>query len=195
MSPEKETVIGGVLEKETIFFLEELKNAFQLPDIVKLKSLANSAIQQAALENDKLLAKIAMIAYCLHKLSTKEHIVQNKSWQRIRNGILENIESAVLAEKQKNLLELEKSLDSAINSVNKTDKELGFFLTSLFDKAKIKLASSAYMLGLSLGQAAELTGADKKQLLQYIANTVISEEEIPSIGIAERLEKIKKLLK
>ena len=184
-----------ILEQKTVFFLEELEKAFQVPDIMKLKGIANSALQQAALENNKFLARIAIAAYCLYKLSTKEHIVQNKNWLSVKKSILENIEKAVQAEKANNSEELGKRLDSAINSVNQIDKELGFFLLGVLDKAKIKLASSAYVLGLSLGQAAELTGADKKQLLQYIANTVINEEEEPGIGISERLEKIKKLLR
>jgi hypothetical protein len=175
--------------------LEKLKNAFEKPDIVELKQLSNFAIREAGFENNKAAAKIAIIAYCLYKLLTKEHIIKNKNWQSVKKNISKNLDFALRAARQKNFEELEKQLDFAIKGVDEIDKDLGFFLTSLFDKAKIKLASTAYATGLSLGQAAELTGADKKQLLQYLGNTTISEEKIPEIGIAQRIEKIKKLVK
>ena len=179
-------------------FAEEIgkiKNAFEKPEIIELKQSANSSIREAVLENNRLTAKIALVSYCLFKLCTKEHIVQNKNWQNVRKAILKDLESAMNAAKQDYFLEIEKKMDSIIKDVNEIDSELGFFLTGIFEKSKIKLASTAYVMGLSLGQAAELTGAEKKQLSQYIANTTISEEEIPSIGISDRLEKIKKILK
>ncbi|MDD5163315.1 MAG: hypothetical protein PHD95_03860 [Candidatus ainarchaeum sp.] len=171
--------------------LEKLERAFEKPDIFELKWLSNSIIREAGFENNKAAAKIAIIAYCLYKLLTKEHIIKNRNWKNVKKSISKNIDSALRAARQKDYLELEKKLDLALKGVDEIDKDLGFFLTSLFDKAKIKLASTAYVTGLSLGQAAELTGADKKQLLQYLGNTTINEEKIPKIGIAERIEKIK----
>jgi hypothetical protein len=174
-------------------FLEKIEQSFAKPEIVELKQISNSALQKAILENNKLLAKIALISYCLYKLLTKEHIVQNKNWNSVKKAISSHIEKALLAAKQQKTEETEKQLDLTIKDVNAIDRDLGFFLTSLFDKARVKLASSAYAHGLSLGRAAELTGTDKKNLLGYIANTVIHEEEKPVMGIAERIKKIKKL--
>ena len=173
-------------------FLLQLKNSFSKLEIVRLKSLGNEALHAATLENNKLLAKIALISYSLHKLSTKEHIVMNKNWTSARKAILRNLEKALNAAKQKDLENVEKQLGLVIEDVVGIDRDLGYFLTNLFDKAKIKLASRAYAFGTSLGQAAELTGANKEQLQRYIANTVIHEEKMPEMGIAKRLEQLKK---
>ncbi|MBN1940804.1 MAG: hypothetical protein JW772_01335 [Candidatus Diapherotrites archaeon] len=173
----------------------QVKDAFSKPDIVRLKKLGNHILNLAGFDNNKLLAKISLIAYCLHKLLTKEHIVTNKNWNSVRNSILRNLEKGMKEAEEKDFKRLEKQLEAVIKDVQGIDSDLGYFLTGLFDKAKIKLASRAYVLGLSMGQAAELTGADKKQLQSYIANTVIHEEKLPQIGIAKRLEKFKKIMK
>ncbi|MDD5148738.1 MAG: hypothetical protein PHH08_04710 [Candidatus ainarchaeum sp.] len=175
--------------------IERLGTAFDRPDIMELKRLSNFAIREASFENNKTEAKIALISYCLYKLLTKEHIVRNRNWQGVKKKISKNIEFAARAAKQGNSAEVEKQLDSALKGADEIDRGLGFFLTSIFDRAKVKLASAAYATGLSLGQAAELTGADKKQVLQYAGSTTISEEKIPEIGILQRIEKIKKLAK
>ena len=58
----------------------------------------------------------------------------------------------------------------------------------------MKYASDAYFLGASLGQAAALTGADKKTLLEYIGATKLHDKEERGKGIAERLKALKKAL-
>jgi len=173
-------------------FLEELKKAFAKPEIVALKKIGNNALHSAALENNRLLAKIALISYSLYKLSTKEHIVRNRNWNSARKAIFKNLENAFRQAREKKFLQVEKQLQLIIDNVVQTDRDMGYFLTNTFDKAKIKLASTAYAFGLSLGQAAELTGTTKEQLLEYIGNTVIHEEKLSEIGIKKRLELLRK---
>jgi hypothetical protein len=71
---------------------------------------------------------------------------------------------------------------------------MGNYVSNLYEKARIKMASSAYGLGLSLSQAAMLTGADKKQLLNYIGITKMHDEIKETKGIASRIKSLKKAL-
>jgi len=57
------------------------------------------------------------------------------------------------------------------------------------------MASSAYAFGLSLGSAADLTGADSKELMQYIGATKIHDEEEIELNISQRIKKFSGLLK
>ena len=62
-------------------------------------------------------------------------------------------------------------------------------------KARIKQASRAYSMGLSLGEAASLTGANKTQLLRYIGSTKIHDQIRESRKKAiDRYNDLKKLL-
>ncbi|HII39053.1 TPA: hypothetical protein HA318_03570 [Candidatus Micrarchaeota archaeon] len=51
----------------------------------------------------------------------------------------------------------------------------------------IKAAAQAYAHGASLGKAADLTGAGKQELSEYIGVTRLS-EKYPSMDVRKRLE-------
>jgi len=182
-------------KKQLLNFLKKVISGFQNSDIFALKEAANNAIGEAALANDRKLAKIALIAYSLHKMHSKQHIVRHDRWPEIKHDILFDLEKAAKAIKQKNEEEFEYRMQAAIDSVKTTDKNIGNYVQNIFEKAKVKYASTAYSLGLGLGQSAALTGADKKQLLRYIGLTKISDREATVLGIGKRLKKLKEKLK
>ena len=172
-------------------FLKGIISAFQKQDIFALKETANKAIDQAALENDRQLAKLALIAYCLHKMSSKHHIARHGRWQEIKHDILFDLKKAAKAIEENNSREFEYRIRAAIDSVKTTDEKIGNYVQNLFEKAKVKYASNAYSMGLGLGQAAELTGANKKQLIRYIGVTRLADREALTMGIEERLKRLK----
>ena len=80
---------GDYLEHKTLLsFLKKAIAGFSKADIFALRETANNAIEEAALASDKQLAKLAMMAYCLHKISSKEHIVRHGRWKEIKHDIL-----------------------------------------------------------------------------------------------------------
>ena len=171
--------------------MEKAISGFEKGDIFALKEIANKAIENASLENNNGLAKIALVSYCLHKMSTKQHMVRHERWEAIKKGILSGLRRALADVEQGNMKGFEKNINGVISSVKKADEKMGYYVQNLFEKARVKYASFAYSMGLSLGQAAHLTGADKKQLLRYIGVTRISDRETVTKGIGERLKALK----
>jgi len=149
-------------------------------------------MEEAALANDKQLAKFALIAYCLHKMSSKQHVVMHGRWPDIKHDILFDLEKAVKAIERGDLKAAGEKLDAVIGSVKAADESIGNYVQNLFEKAKVKYASKAYSMGLGLGQAAALTGAEKKALLRYIGVTKIADRQAVGPGIGERLKRLKK---
>jgi len=182
------------LAKRLSSFLGKTIGAFEGGDSFGLREIANHAIEEAALSNDRQLAEIALIAYCLHKMHSKQHVVRHARWRRIRKGILLDLKKAERGLGGGRPGEFEKSIASAIRSVRSSDEMMGNYAQNLFEKARVKYASTAYSLGLGLGQAAELTGADKKELLRYIGVTKIADRDVELVGIAERLRKLKRAI-
>ncbi len=174
--------------------LDEIKVFFLQGDFVRLRGIGNNAIREAAIYNDKVLAEISLIAYCLHKLSTKEHILKNPKWNSVRKTIADSIEESIQCVKQGRLEDFFTELESIIRNIQSIDYELGHFVRGLYEKSRVKNASEAYSFGMSLSQAADLTGADKKDVLMYIGYTTTHDESKPTTGIAERLEKLKQML-
>ena len=180
--------------KELNELLIALRQAFESGNVMKMRKLSNSAAKRAAISDDATIVAIALVGYCLHKMSTKQHIVISKKWQGIQQGIISQIDKAVEALEENNLPKFEKILEGIASSIKKHDHQLGNYVQDIYDKARVKYASTAYSLGLSLSQAAALTGANKKDLLHYIGATRLHDRDVVTLDIEKRLEKLRKSL-
>ena len=179
---------------EIAWQVKEIRKAFAQGNVIELRIQSNKAINNAAFESDKLLAQVSLLAYALHKMSIKTHITQNPRWPKIKNAILHSLDNAIGALEQKDIKEFELELEEMKKRLIETDQELGNYAANIYEKARIKMASSAYGIGLSLSQAAALTGAEKKQLLNYIGITKMHDEVKEAKGIAARAKELKKVL-
>ena len=129
-----------------------------------MRETAKELIYKAVETYDKNLASEAVVAYALSKLVSKIHIVKNPNWPKYKALLLDAVEKELPPER----------IAGIISTI---DEEMGNFVHSLLDKAKVKLASDAYAAGLSLRAAAELTGADPSELTNYVGKTTIHDEE------------------
>ncbi len=179
-------------EKALFSFLKKVTLAFEKQDIFGLKEIANQAIENASLANDKRLANLALVAYCLHKMSSKQHIVRDGRWPEIKHDILFDLKKAAKSLEDTDLEGFDHWIGGVIGSVKQADEKIGNYVQNLFEKAKIKYASTAYSMGLSLGQSAALTGTDKKDLLRYIGVTRLADREAVTLDIGKRLRSLKR---
>ncbi len=179
-------------EKELFSFLKKVTLAFEKQDIFGLKEIANQAIENASLANNKRLASLALVAYCLHKMCSKQHIVRDGRWPEIKHDILFDLKKSAKSLEAIDLDGFDHCIDGVIGSVKQADEEIGNYVQNLFEKAKVKYASTAYGMGLSLGQSAALTGSDKKDLLRYIGVTRIADRDTVTYGIGKRLRQLKR---
>jgi len=171
-----------------------LRQDFAKAKPFRLKALSKELIEEAALNNDKLKALMALIAYSLYKLCSKAHVLESPKWKFAREQILQHLDKGIVELRAKKFKEFELELQKAVEDISKIDSEISNYAVAVFEKAKTKLASTAYSFGLSLGQAAALTGAGKKDLLNYIGFTKMHDEAGVSLGISERLKKLKEVL-
>ncbi|AJF59599.1 MAG: hypothetical protein J4224_02410 [Candidatus Diapherotrites archaeon] len=167
--------------------LTEFRIAFQAADSFRLKKLSNAAIGEAVLDNDPMLAEVAVAAYSLSKLVSKEHVVKSPNWVKAKKEITASLNSSTKIIQQKNEGLFKRNLSSIVNRVRAVDRSLGNYVRNISDKGRIKVASTAYARGLSLSQAARITGADKKELQNYIGITKIHDEETVKLSMKDRM--------
>ena len=166
-------------------FAEKLRKQFKAHDTMALKELSNQAIERAILTENKALVNVSLVSYSLSKLLSKPHLLKEEQWKDFEGHILEELSRKVPPE---------KVLEGMIRDITDFDRSTGNYLTDLIGKARVKQASRAYALGLSLGRAAELTGADKTNLLDYVGMTRIHERPFTkSRTVEQRFKNIKKL--
>ena len=161
--------------------MKRLEKALRDEDSRALRSIAKELIYRAVETYDKSLANEAVIAYALSKILSKIHIVRSPSWKEYKAVLLDAIEKDLPPER----------IEGIISSL---DEDLGNFVHSILEKARVKMASDAYAAGLSLQASAELTGADLAELVDYVGKTTIHDEDTPTIGIKERVEALRRLM-
>jgi hypothetical protein len=181
--------------KTLLFDVNEVSTLFANNKVFELRGISNRLIREAAIENNYAKAELATISYALHKLETKEHIATNQKWLNVKNRILKNFVEAIKAIKLNDNKDFFQQLKEVILDIDKLDADLGHFAQSLYEKAKVKQASQAYSYGLSISQAADLTGANKKELQSYIGFTKMNDEEPEIKTIKTRVSELKELLK
>jgi len=179
------------LLKKLVGELSGIRQSFKREKPFKLKELSSQLIEEASLNNDYFKALMAVIAYSLFKLSSKGHIRKSPKWRPAQDEIIAHLDNAIALLGEKKFNEAEQELHNAVDKISRIDSEISNYAKGIFEKAKTKMASSAYSFGLSLGQAAYLTGADRKELMNYIGITKMHEEAGVSIGISERLNSLR----
>ena len=175
--------------------IRRMRKYFQQRKLIQLKDLSNDCIKEAVMHNDPLYAELAVIAYSLHKLLSKVHIVENKKFPSLQHNVLESLDKSIRAIERHDISGFENSLKNTVKNVNAIDQKMGNYAQKIYDKSKVKMASSAYAYGLSLGKASQLTGAHRKDVQKYIGFTTIHDELREKIGIKPRVDALKKALK
>ncbi len=171
--------------------LDALLSAFRAANPGDLKRIGNDAIADAALGSDHGLATVSVVAYSLYKMLTKEHFTQSPRWQKVSDSMLSELGKSLGSLEKNDIEGFRGHMGHVIGRIEQVDDELSNYARNIFDKAKIKQASTAYALGMSLSQAAELTNADRNELQRYIGITRIHDEQPAGKGIAQRLLALK----
>ncbi len=168
--------------------LEKIEKHFSQEDSFALKELSNRATQSAVWGFDKGTAKIAVFAYALSKIVSKEHVVKNPLWGKAKRKIFFSLDECIKLLRKNKQEEFLHQLDKVEHSVTEVDHDLGNYVRNIWDKAKIKIASNAYAQGMSLSKATDLTNANKAELQNYIGITKIHDEEKTGITMKQRMK-------
>ena len=180
--------------KPLAYDLSEAVKLFRQKKLLQLRGLSNRLIKEASIEDSFAKAELGVITYALHKMESKEHFVNNAKWTKLKRVIATDLESASFAAENNDVKKFIFKLKKVIADINSIDNSLGHFAQGMYEKAKVKQASLAYSYGLSISQAAELTGADKKELQSYIGFTKMPDEEKESKSLSTRVIELRELI-
>ncbi len=179
--------LSGVLKR----LLIEVKRA----DVASIKRLGNDLIKTSAVAQNKSLIRLAMVCYALAKIYHKDYYRKNQmKWSEFELDLKSNIRKAEEACREGDRERLSKWIDKMFDDIKKLDSSFGRFVSQVTDKAMVRKGSTLYAMGLSLGRAAELTGATKWELLRASGKTRMSDEEKVTKSLKERLEVARRVL-
>ena len=167
--------------------IREIRKAFEAEDDMFLRNLAVELARRAAVEEDKRSAQLSVIAYALSKILTKHHFIHSPNWPRYRHAIISALRDAENGRESNVIERVERT-------IRRIDEEDGHFVKNMVDKARSKMAATAYAVGISASVAAHLFGADMHDLFDYVGKMKVHDEHVPRIGIHERIEALRRLM-
>lgn len=161
------------VKKSILAVLKSLKRMLESDKIIsyELKKLSNALMEDVSLFQDQDSISIAVLVYSLYKVFTK-------------NPGLEKTALLKLLKKAINAIEVEAQFRTNIrlifNQIKKYDKNIDTNIIEILRHAHIKKGLKVYEHGLSIGQAAEIIGISKWDLMDYLGNSHIVEKDVSS---------------
>ncbi|MBS3070355.1 hypothetical protein J4220_02505 [Candidatus Micrarchaeota archaeon] len=169
-----------------------LRKAFEKSNIPELKRLSGEFAGDAFIHYRKENIQMSIIAYACAKFLEKPYILADPAWDSFRKSLLSLLEKALQDWSSGKQAPAFAKVAKALSLIERLGADLGRFVFGIIEKAKLKAGAEIYAHGASLGTAAELSGAEKKELSSYIAATRMPEKYVTK-SVAQRMQDAKKI--
>ena len=179
-------------EKDNVLrILKETKRAVKSEDNVKLKELSNQTIHTASIYQDADNIAIAVLIYALSKILERKNFQQYRNYHRFFRRFMICIDRAISALEKNQDNYLRAQLTCIRKEINNLTGNLKKHVKEVFRKAEINKASRIYEHGISMQQTAHLLGISVWDLAEYTGATGIGDVNL-GITMPEK-ERIKML--
>lgn len=158
-----------------------------------MRKLNDEVLRTAAVDFNNVTFKLAIFSYVLSKIVSKPRLLMPEFEPALRGieasmaRLVDRMDSAAEAE----LLSLFKDMEKYVSRLEEKDPR---FVVDLVTKGRLKMAAIFYAQGMSLGVAAEMTGLDKQEVLDYAGETMMFDRLKEEKSIAERMKAARRLL-
>jgi len=169
-------------------------SAFRKRDQRALRKLNDEVLKATAMHCEVVCFNLAVFSYVLSKIVSKPRFLGNEykaglsGIERVFERLVERLDNANEAE----LLQIFSELESSISHLEERDAR---FVVNLVTKGKLKMAATFYAQGMSLGVAAELTGLEKQEILDYAGETMMFDRLKDEKTVSERMKNARRLLR
>ncbi len=169
-------VLGEIIQK-TIEALSRCNVHF-------LRVLSREALEYGAINHSKDFVRLATVIHALSKICEKEY------YRKIRHlwrGFIERAKALA----RKSPAEFITGMEEEINVL---DSSLGRYAQGILERSRIRIATTLYAWGMSLGVASELSGAPEAEILRQAGATKIADEDGAVGEIRKRIKAAEELI-
>ncbi len=167
--------------------LVSLRSAFEGGNITELKRLSEEFAGEAFSGDSAENMRLSIVAYACAKFLEKPYVVRDPAWPAFRKGLLSLMDEAVGDRSAGKKQQASACLEKSVSLIVGMGDEIGRFVLGVVEKAKVKAVAEIYARGASLGTAAELSGAQKRELAAYISATKMPEKYMTK-SVAQRMQ-------
>ncbi len=157
-----------------------------------LRKLNDRILREAVVQFTKPLYRLAVLSYVLSKITQKPRFMRPE-YENALASIERTLKKAAesMGHKDAEVIRNFKAVEKAIFDLEKRDRR---YLIGLVQKGELKTAATMYAQGISLGVAAEMTGMEKQEIMDYAGDTMMFERVKEEKTIQERVKMARRFI-
>jgi len=170
-----------------------ISSALRDHDVRAMRKINDRCVEETAIKFGQHTYLFALISYVLSKIISKPRYFSQKESKETLAKILALLKQCEGYAKTADYSDLHKAQNKVLVAIEKLDDEDRRFVKGILMKGKLKIASVLYAQGISLGNAAEITGTEKRELLLYAGQTMMFDRLKEKKGIEERMKDLREI--
>lgn len=171
----------GEIREDIIETVQALKELLTYGDAITgdLRDLSNDLMEDVSIYRNKDTITISVMLYSLYKIFSKNNSIERKPLLKLIDNIIKN---------QDNDVQFRASIRKLFDQIKKYDNNIDSNILHIIKQAYINKGLSLYEHGLSIGNAAEIMGISKWEIMEYLSEIkIIDTDENARIDCRERL--------
>ncbi|MFH0817305.1 MAG: hypothetical protein V1909_01595, partial [Candidatus Micrarchaeota archaeon] len=172
---------------------EEIYQAFKNSDIKHLKKISINCAESMATENEEGVFSLSVISYVLGKLLEKPRYFRDNKHEDLSSFIQTKLSLCAKYSKEGRKEDFSRETAELLSHLGEFDQKHRHYVIGLIDKAKLKIAARLYAQGFSLSYVVSITGADTREVLKYIGQTLMFDRVGKTKEVKERLENARRI--
>lgn len=174
---------------DNVFFkkmLKELYIGYKTKNIKRIKTVEKRCTEELVLGFDRDLFNTALLCFMIIKLLAKERYSKHPYIVKV-DQYFGNLRDHI---KEQDYIGMRRVVNKMIKLINTLDEADKKYINELAYNGRVKIGAKLYSQGLSLSRAAQLTGADKFDILSYVGKTLMADRVKTYKSISQRIKEI-----
>ena len=170
-----------------------ISSALSDNDVRAMRKINDRCIEETAIRFQQPTYQYALISYVLSKILTKPRYIKAQDGKSKISQIAALLCNCEVQAKSADYRALLATQEKVLATIEKMDEDDRRFVKGILQKGKLKIASVLYAQGISLGNAAEMTGTDKRELLLYAGQTMMFDRVKETKTISQRMRELREI--
>lgn len=170
-----------------------ISNALRDHDVRAMRKINDRCIEETAIKFEQPTYLFALISYVLSKIISKPRYFIQKKAKASLSALSLSLRLCEQQAKNADYAGLTATQNKMLSSIEKMDERDRRFVKSILTKGRLKIASTLYAQGISLGNAAEMTGTDKREVLLYAGQTMMFDRLHEKKSMEERMKNLREI--
>lgn len=170
-----------------------IARALRESDVRAMRKINDRCISETAIKFSHHACLFALISYVLSKILAKPRYVKlgaSETHFASLQTMLLSCEQMAASANYSDLLSCQGKILATIEKMDEVDRR---FVKGILQKGRLKIASTLYAQGLSLGSAAEMTCTDKREVLLYAGQTMMFDRVREKKNITRRMKELREI--